>query len=103
MWVQSLSQEDPLEKGMVTTPVFTPGESHGQRSRAGCMVHRVTESQTRLKRLSTHAPITLKPIQVGKKNTFPEAAWFIDPMPLFSKLYSFSSVQFSHSVMSNSL
>ena len=71
MWVQSLSQEDPLEKGMVTTPVFMPGESHGQRSRAGCMVHRVTESQTRLKRLSMHAPITLKPIQVGKKKHLP--------------------------------
>ena len=24
--VQSLSQEDPLEKGMATTPVFLPGE-----------------------------------------------------------------------------
>ena len=34
-WVQSLVQEDPLEKGMATTPVFLPGESHGQRSLAG--------------------------------------------------------------------
>ena len=34
-WVQSLSQEDPLEKGMGTTPVFLPGKSHGQRSIAG--------------------------------------------------------------------
>ena len=25
----SLGQEDPLEKGMATTPVFLPGESHG--------------------------------------------------------------------------
>jgi len=33
--VQSLSQEDPLEKGMATTPVFLPGEFHGQRSLAG--------------------------------------------------------------------
>ena len=35
MWetqVQSLGWEDPLEKGMATTPVFLPGESHGQRS-----------------------------------------------------------------------
>ena len=24
--------EDPLEKGMTTTPVFLPGEAHGQRS-----------------------------------------------------------------------
>ena len=33
--VQSLGREDPLEKGMVPTPVFLPGESHGQRSLAG--------------------------------------------------------------------
>ena len=26
-WVQSLGQEDPLEEGMATTPVFLPGES----------------------------------------------------------------------------
>ena len=25
-WVQSLGQEDPLEKRMATTPVFLPGE-----------------------------------------------------------------------------
>ena len=30
-WVQSLSWEDPLEKG-IPTPVFLPGKSHGQRS-----------------------------------------------------------------------
>ena len=29
-WVQPLGQEDPLEKGMAT-PVFLPGEFHGQR------------------------------------------------------------------------
>ena len=34
MQVQSLGQEDPLEKGMTTTPVFLPGEFHGQRSLA---------------------------------------------------------------------
>ena len=34
-WVQSLGQEDPLEKGMQTTPVFLPGEFYGQRSLAG--------------------------------------------------------------------
>ena len=26
--VQPLGQEDPLEKGMATTPVFLPGEFH---------------------------------------------------------------------------
>ena len=38
MWetqVRSLGQEDPLEKEMATTPVFLPGESHGQRSLVG--------------------------------------------------------------------
>ena len=30
----TLGQEDPLEEGM-ETPVFLPGESHGQRSLAG--------------------------------------------------------------------
>ena len=33
--VQSLSWEEPLEKGMATHLVFLPGESHGQRSLAG--------------------------------------------------------------------
>ena len=34
-WVQSLGQEDPLEEEMAPTPVFLPGESHGQRSLVG--------------------------------------------------------------------
>ena len=33
--VGSLGWEDPLEKGMATTPVFFPGEFHGHRSLAG--------------------------------------------------------------------
>ena len=32
---QSQGQEDPLEKGMATTPVFLPGEFYGQRSMVG--------------------------------------------------------------------
>ena len=35
IWVQSLSPEDLLEEEMATTPVFLPGESHGQKSLAG--------------------------------------------------------------------
>ena len=31
-WVQSLSQEDPLEKEMATHSSILAGESHGQRS-----------------------------------------------------------------------
>ena len=33
--VQSLGQEDPLEKEMATTPVFLPGKSHGQKEPLG--------------------------------------------------------------------
>ena len=33
--VQFLSWEDPLEKGIVPTPVFMPGEFHRQRRLAG--------------------------------------------------------------------
>ena len=43
--VQSLGQEDPLEKGWLPTSVFLPGEFHGQRSLVG-YTSRVTESQT---------------------------------------------------------
>ena len=34
MWVQSLGQEDPLEKGMQPTVVLLPGEFPGRRSLA---------------------------------------------------------------------
>ena len=35
MQVQSLGREDPLERAWQCTPVFLPGESHGQRSLEG--------------------------------------------------------------------
>ena len=54
MWetqVRSLGREDPLEKGMLPTPVFLLGEFHGQRSLAGyspwgCKESDVTEQLT---------------------------------------------------------
>ena len=33
--IRSLGQDDSLEKGMATTPVFLPGEFHGWRSLEG--------------------------------------------------------------------
>ena len=45
-WVRFLGWEDPLEKGMATTPVFLPGESHGQRSLAGYSPRGCKESDT---------------------------------------------------------
>ena len=32
---QSLRGEDPLEKGITASPVFLPGELHGQKSLVG--------------------------------------------------------------------
>ena len=46
--VQSLGWEEPPEKEMAPTPVFLPGESHGQRSLAGSMGSQESE------RLSGH-------------------------------------------------
>ena len=34
-WIRSLGWKDPLEREWLCTPVFWPGESHGQRSLAG--------------------------------------------------------------------
>ena len=44
--VQSLGQEDPLEKEWPPTPVFLPGESHGQRSPVGYSPQGRKESDT---------------------------------------------------------
>ena len=35
-WPRSMGWEDPVEEEMATTPVFLPGESHGQRNLVGC-------------------------------------------------------------------
>jgi len=60
MHVRSLGQEDPWEgwrRAWHPTPVFLPGESHGQRSLAGYssweIAWEIAKSQTRLKSLST--------------------------------------------------
>ena len=52
MQVRSLDQEDPLEEEWHPTPVFWPGESHGQGSPAGCSLSGCEESDT-MKQLST--------------------------------------------------
>ena len=51
-WIWSLSQEDPLEKGMTTHPSILTGKSHGQRSLEGATVHGVTKSQDTTERLT---------------------------------------------------
>ena len=51
IWVQYLGWEDLLEKG---TPVFWPGEFHGQRSLAGYTVDGVAKRQTGLSNFHFH-------------------------------------------------
>ena len=46
--VQFLGWEDLLEEAQQPTPVFLPGESHGQRNLTGCGPQ-VAKSQTPLK------------------------------------------------------
>ena len=43
---RSLGLDDPLEKGMQLTPVFLPGEPHGQRSLADYSSWGCKESET---------------------------------------------------------
>ena len=46
-WVQSLGQEDPLEKEKQPTPIFLSGKSHGWRSLEGYVG--LQKGQTQLK------------------------------------------------------
>ena len=59
MWetqVQLLGWEDPLEKGMVLTPVFFLGELHKQRTLAGYCLwgHKESDTTERLTHTHTH-------------------------------------------------
>ena len=50
-WIQSLGQEDPLQKGLATHSNTLPGEFHGQRSLVyyspwGCKESDTTEGLT---------------------------------------------------------
>ena len=55
MRVPSLGREDPLEEEMATTPVFLPGESHGQRSLGGYSARGCKESDTTAQLSIRHA------------------------------------------------
>ena len=55
-WVQSLGWEDPLRREGQPTPVFLPGESHGQRPWRAT-AHGVTRSRTRLSDQHFHSAI----------------------------------------------
>ena len=59
-WVPSLGEDDPLEKGMATHSSILAGESHGQRSLAGCSPwgHKDSDTTEQL----THRPSQETPL-----------------------------------------
>ena len=57
----SIPRSGRSHRGGQPTPMFLPGESHGQRNLVGYIVHGVTESLTQLKRLSMYAGTHMHP------------------------------------------
>ena len=51
--VRATDWEDPLEEGQQLTPLFLPGETHGQRSLLDCSPQ--SGEETGMKQLSTHS------------------------------------------------
>ena len=72
MWVWSLRREDPWRKKGLPTPVFLPGESHGQRSLAGYSPWGHTESDMTYQHKDSK-PV-LKPIYICDPIWLPKSA-----------------------------
>ena len=89
-WVQSLNWEDPLEKGKLPTPVFWPGEFHGLYRLWG---HKVDHDRA----TSTFTDSDSDSIQMQQNTHFSQVNMEYSPRSIIS------SVQFSCSVMSDSL
>ena len=69
--IQSLGQEDPLEREWQPTPVSFPGESHGQRSLVGYSPRGHKESDT-MECTHTHTHSRLLSIELFNcSNSFP--------------------------------
>ena len=76
IWVRSLGQEGPLEKGIAAHSSILLGNPHGQKSNGGggATVHSVAQSWTRLKQLSTH--VCKHPLQYScLKNSTDRGTW----------------------------
>ena len=63
-WVRSLGWEDSLEEGMATHYSIFAWEIPWTRGAWQATVHRITESQTQLKQLSTPQACSLPPSSV---------------------------------------
>ena len=82
-WIQSLGQEDPLEKDMQPTPVFLPGEFHEQRSLAGYSPWNLKESDTTEQLTSVNVAfqlgltLTLLPLPILCIPIFHLTTWYL--------------------------
>ena len=98
--VWSLSQEDPWRKGWLPTPIFLPGEFHGQRSLAGyspwcCkvnMTERLSLSFIRSKATIDHSflqipasSFPLSPLSTPLPSTLP-------PLPIYTYVYTYTYI-----------
>ena len=63
-WLDPWVGKIPWRRAWQPTPVFLPGESHGEGSLAGYIVHGVSKSRIWLKRLSMHT-CSLKGQNIG--------------------------------------
>ena len=78
-WVQSLGWEHPWRRKWLPTPVFLPGESHGQRSLVGHSPG-VTKSQTQLSNWAHSEGINFTNLQLNC--LFSSWYWDLFPKPL---------------------
>ena len=92
-WVQSLGGEDPLEKGMVPTPVLLPREFHGQRTLVGYSLWGCKESDT-TEWLTLH--IIFVPVSLRHHSFLCKADifWFVYLILLLLPLLYFLSIFF---------
>ena len=69
-WVRSLGLEDPQEEGVANHAVFLPGESHGERSLAGCSPKGHKESDT-----TEHSTVSRPRMVPPSPDPCPQPGW----------------------------
>ena len=71
----------PWRKDWLPTPVFLPGEFHGQRSLVGCSPwgHKESDTTEQLKQILKNSPIHMKMKNVSSKIKDDHYKWEFDP------------------------
>ena len=109
MQVRSLDWEDPWRRKWQSHPVFLPGESHGQRSLVGyspwgCRVrHSLATKEQEQENREGWSSLLGKDTVASWSTCLMKLKLTLDLSFSFVKFSQFSSVQFSRSVVSNSL